>query len=226
MSDLFHPGVKKGWEGLVEDFAESEEGKALKAFLAEETGKGKKIFPPIPLRALTLIDPQDVKVVILGQDPYHGEHQANGLAFSVYSDIKIPPSLRNIFKEIKREFPDKHFENGDLTRWAEQGVLLLNAVLTVEESKPASHRKKGWEKLTDSIVDSLSKSSKPIVFMLWGADAQKRAAELQRENNLVLCSNHPSPLSATRGSVPFIGNNHFEKANEWLVTHGLTPIEW
>ncbi len=188
----------------------------------------EKIFPPEPLRALTITDLKDVKVVILGQDPYHGEGQANGLAFSVASDVRKPPSLKNIFKEIERSVGATQLTDGDLTPWAEQGVLLLNTSLTVEEGKPASHAKIGWNVLTDKLIELIASQDQPIVFMLWGKHAQNKKALIEKagKGHLILESNHPSPLSAMRGPVPFMGNNHFRLANDWLSKQGLRPIVW
>lgn len=220
-------GIKPGWKPIVEAFFNSPKGQQLKAFL-DERRKVATIYPPDPLRALKLIDLEQVKVVILGQDPYHGEGQANGLAFSVTEGQKLPPSLKNIFKEIARETGKAQETNGDLTRWAKQGVLLLNPVLTVEQGKAGSHVGKGWECLTDKLIEAVAKDGKPTVFMLWGKHAQAKKELIEKEAgaHLILESNHPSPLSATKGPVPFIGNNHFKKANEWLMEHHEAPIDW
>lgn len=166
---------------------------------------------------------KDVKVVILGQDPYHGAGQAHGLAFSVNPDKPIPPSLRNIYKEIEDEYKVPFTRTGDLHDWAKQGVLLLNPILTVEEGKPLSHQSYGWQNFTDEALRMLDKEDKPIVFLLWGAKAQQAKKLLHNPNHLVLTSPHPSPLSASRG---FFGNGHFKKANEFLEAHGETPIDW
>lgn len=220
--------VQKAWFPIVSEFARSKEGLALEKELQKRESEGCKIYPPNPFRALEIIKPEDVKVVILGQDPYHGPAQANGLAFSVRKDVRVPPSLRNIFKEIHREYPEAEFSCGELEGWAKQGVLLLNAVLTVEEGKPGSHATMGWEKLTDEVIRTLAQSKKPIVFMLWGKFAQEKKSIIEKcgENCLILESNHPSPLSATRGPIPFLGNNHFKKANAWLSTRGRKEIDW
>ena len=169
---------------------------------------------------LTGVD--DVKVVILGQDPYHGRSQADGLAFSVQKGIKLPPSLRNIFKEIEDDLGLDSPKHGDLSFLAEQGVLLLNSVLTVNEGDPASHANRGWEAFTDKIVEILD-HKKNIVFMLWGGYAQKKASKIDKESHCILKATHPSPLSAHRG---FFGCRHFSKANEYLVLNGLNPIKW
>ncbi len=179
---------------------------------------GKEIF-----RAFDLIDFEAVKVVILGQDPYHGPKQANGLAFSVREGITKPPSLVNIFKEIEMEFGKPMPKSGDLERWAKQGVLLLNATLTVKARQAGSHQKKGWEEFTDAVIQQLSAEREHLVFMLWGAYAQKKGAIIDPGKHLVLKSAHPSPFSADRG---FFGNNHFKKANEYLKQHGMEEIDW
>lgn len=164
-----------------------------------------------------------VKVVIIGQDPYHGPNQAHGLCFSVQDGQKIPPSLVNIYKEIETETGKKMPASGNLTRWADQGVLLLNATLTVEAGKAASHQKHGWEEFTDAVIRELNEKGENIVFILWGAPAQRKGHFIDRNKHLVLESPHPSPLSAYRG---FFGNNHFTKANDYLQAHHKTPIEW
>ena len=166
---------------------------------------------------------KDVKVVILGQDPYHGKGQAHGLSFSVEEGVKLPPSLRNIYKEIEAEFGCKMSASGCLTPWAEQGVLLLNAVLSVEEGQPNSHAGIGWEQVTDSIIEQVSEECEHVVFMLWGAYAQKKECLINASKHLVLKSPHPSPFSAHKG---FLGNGHFKKANSFLEAHSLKPIFW
>jgi uracil-DNA glycosylase len=179
---------------------------------------GKEIF-----RAFDLTAFDHVKVVILGQDPYHGPKQANGLAFSVRDGIPMPPSLVNIFKEIKNEFGKELPPSGNLERWAKQGVLLLNATLTVRARQAGSHQKKGWEEFTDSVIQHISQEKEEIVFMLWGAYAQKKGAIIDESRHLVLKSPHPSPFSADRG---FFGNGHFKKANEYLKEKGKGEIDW
>jgi len=184
---------------------------------------GAVIFPPQPLRALELTPPDKVRVVILGQDPYHGRGQAEGLAFSVAPGVAIPPSLRNIFKELQRDLgepvPAFPTPGGSLVRWARHGVLLLNTCLTVEEGQPASHSGKGWELLTDRILQTVSNDASPVVFMLWGSHAQSKRALIDASRHLVLCANHPSPLSALRPPVPFIGCGHFSQARAWRGKH-------
>lgn len=164
-----------------------------------------------------------VRVVIIGQDPYHGEGQANGLAFSVRPGVSLPPSLVNIFKEVHAETGAPMPVDGDLRRWSRQGVLLLNAALTVRAGQPRSHRGLGWEEFTDAAVRVLEATGRPLVYMLWGADAQRKGAGIDRGRSLVLRSPHPSPLSAHRG---FFGNGHFNMANRWLAAHGETPVVW
>lgn len=164
-----------------------------------------------------------VKVVIIGQDPYHGPNQAQGLSFSVPANQKIPPSLQNIYKELEREYQQPIYRSGDLQDWAKQGVLLLNAALSVEAGKPNSHANIGWKTFTDDILRVLNKEDRPIVFMLWGYNARQAAKFLNNPNHLVLQSTHPSPLSAHKG---FIGCNHFKQANSFLESHGLEPIHW
>ena len=217
--------VAPGWQPLVDRFFASAAGQQLLAFLQARLDAGAVIFPPQPLRALELTPPEAVRVVILGQDPYHGRGQGEGLAFSVAPGVRVPPSLRNIFKEIQRDLgvPPPAFPapGGSLVAWAQQGVLLLNACLTVEEAQPASHAGKGWELLTDAVIRHVAEGDRPVVFMLWGSHAQsKRAFIPQGRGHLVLTSNHPSPLSALRPPVPFMGNGHFGKARAFREQHG------
>lgn len=215
--------VAPDWQGLVAHFFESDKGAALLAFLRQRLDSGAVVFPPAPLRALELTPPDAVRVVILGQDPYHGRGQAEGLAFSVAPGVALPPSLRNIFKELQRDLgePPPAFPSpgGSLVRWARHGVLLLNTCLTVEEGQPASHSGKGWEVLTDSIIQAVSQNAAPVVFMLWGSHAQSKRALIDAKRHLVLCANHPSPLSALRPPVPFIGCGHFSQARVWREKH-------
>ena len=206
--------VAPGWQPLVDGFFAGGRGQALLAFLQARLQAGAVIFPPQPLRALELTPPDAVRVVILGQDPYHGRGQAEGLAFSVAPGVALPPSLRNIFKELQRDLgtppPAFPLPGGSLAKWATSGVLLLNTTLTVEEGQPASHAGKGWEVLTDAVIRHVAEGPRPVVFMLWGAHAQgKRAVIPADRGHLVLCANHPSPLSALRPPVPFIGCGHF-----------------
>lgn len=186
----------------------------------------RTIYPPAGdiFNALHLTPLKDVRVVILGQDPYHGEHQAHGLCFSVLPDQPdIPPSLVNIFRELHDDLGCRMPDNGCLVHWAEQGVLLLNTVLTVRAHQPASHQNKGWEQFTDAIIHAVSEQDRPIVFMLWGSQAQTKAPMLRNPKHLILRAPHPSPLSAYRG---FFGCGHFSKCNEFLVQHGAAPIDW
>ena len=217
--------VATGWQALVDAFFASASGAKLLNYLAQRLVAQAAIFPPQPLRALELTAPEDVRVVILGQDPYHGRGQAEGLAFSVASGVRLPPSLQNIFKEMRRdlgtEFPPFPDPGGSLVKWAQNGVLLLNTSLTVEEGQAASHSGKGWEVLTDAVIRHVAEQGRPTVFMLWGAHAQsKRALIPADKGHLVLTSNHPSPLSALRPPVPFIGNGHFSQAREFRRRHG------
>lgn len=183
------------------------------------------IYPPARqiFRAFDLCKFEATKVVILGQDPYHGPKQANGLCFSVSPEVAMPPSLVNIFKEIKEDLGNPMPTNGDLTRWAQQGVLLLNATLTVRAGQPGSHQHQGWEIFTNAIISILSHNKKNLVFLLWGNYAQQKEALIDTQKHLVLKSPHPSPYSADRG---FFGNHHFSKTNAYLTAHGLTPIAW
>lgn len=221
--------VASGWKPVLEEFFRSEKGRSLRAFLEGRKAQGAVIFPPTPFRALELTDLSDAKVVIMGQDPYHEKGQAQGLAFSVAPGCRIPPSLRNIFKELGREFGMSAPDSGDLSSWAAQGVLLINAVFTVEEGKAGGHAGKGWEVLTDEIIRRLARDASPKAFLLWGAYAQKKEALIRGEasgRHLVLSCNHPSPLSASRPPVPFVGCGHFARANEWLAEQGLEPVDW
>ena len=224
--------VAPGWQALVAHFFESKTGLDLLAFLRHRLADGAVVFPPVPLRALELTAPETVRVVILGQDPYHGRGQAEGLAFSVAPGVAFPPSLRNIFKELQRDLgePPPVFPSpgGSLVRWARHGVLLLNTCLTVEEGLPASHARKGWEVLTDSIIKAVSQGTSPVVFMLWGNHAQSKQVLIDASRHLILCANHPSPLSALRPPTPFIGCGHFSQARAWRdrhATHWRSPAE-
>ncbi|OZI28079.1 uracil-DNA glycosylase [Bordetella genomosp. 1] len=193
----------------------------------QRLAEGAVVYPATPWRALAELAPHEVRVVILGQDPYHGPGQAQGLAFSVPDDCKCPPSLRNIFKEILREQPDAGPLGHDLGSWVRQGVLLLNTSLTVEDGQAGSHAKRGWETVTDAIFARVAQDTEPKAFLLWGAHAQAKAALLPAgHRHLVLQSNHPSPLSASRPPVPFLGCGHFSQVNAWLATQGKTLIDW
>lgn len=199
--------------------------RSLSIFLDERRASTSEVYPPANelFNALVRTSPEDVKVVILGQDPYHSAGQAHGLCFSVNRGTPIPPSLRNIFQELQEELGVPAPEHGCLNAWADEGVLLLNAVLTVEEGRPGSHQGKGWEKFTDSVIQALNMAGKPLVFMLWGAQAQKKGGVIDDQKHCVLRAPHPSPLSAYRG---FFGCGHFVKANEFLVSRGQKPVDW
>jgi len=216
--------VAPGWQPLVDEFFASPVGQKLLAFLRERLAAGAVIFPPQPLRALQLTPPEAVRVVILGQDPYHGRGQAEGLAFSVAPGVPLPPSLRNIFKELQRDLgmapPAFPQPGGSLVRWATHGVLLLNTCLTVEEGQAASHAGRGWEVLTDAVIRHVAQTAPPAVFMLWGAHAQGKRALVEGRQHLVLVANHPSPLSALRPPLPFIGCGHFGQARAWKESRG------
>ena len=211
--------VAAGWRPLVDAFFGAPTGQKLLGFLRQRLETGAVIFPPRPLRALELAPPEQLRVVILGQDPYHGRGQAEGLAFSVPSGVPLPPSLRNIFKELERDpgTPQPKFPEpgGSLVKWATHGVLLLNTCLTVEEGRPASHSGRGWEVLTDAVIRHAAESGPALVFMLWGAHAQSKRALIDSSRHKVLTANHPSPLSALRPPVPFIGCGHFGAARAW-----------
>lgn len=224
--DPEHWPVARGWESVVRGFLNSDAGVQLAAFMKARLDAGAIIYPPRPFRALELTPLRSVRAVILGQDPYHGHGQAEGLAFSVPEGVKLPPSLRNIFKELRCSPADPLPVNGSLSSWAERGVLLLNASLTVEDGKPGSHAGKGWESLTDAVLAEVAAHSSPCVYLLWGAHAQAKAGLIREiagrhaQDALVLQANHPSPLSATRPPVPFIGCGHFAQARSWLSARG------
>lgn len=225
------PGTNRGikldasWLQLLQDEFEAPYMQTLRQFLRQEKGQGKRIYPPGDeiFHALNATGFDKVKVVILGQDPYHGPGQAHGLCFSVKPGISVPPSLQNIYKELASDVGCQPPHHGCLDYWAEQGVLLLNAVLTVEAKRAASHQGKGWERFTDSIINLLNTRRRNIVFMLWGSYAQKKGAMIDRQKHLVLQSPHPSPLSAHRG---FFGNRHFSRCNDYLQACDIAPIDW
>ena len=216
--------IAESWKNVLSTEFEKEYFVSLVEFVKQEY-KSQRIFPPGReiFRAFDKCAFEDVKVVILGQDPYHGPGQANGLCFSVGEGVPFPPSLVNIFKEIKEDLGRELPPNGSLDRWAEQGVLLLNATLTVRAHQAGSHQKKGWEQFTDAVIQQLNNQRKHIVYMLWGSYAQKKGAMVNAAENLVLKSPHPSPLSAHRG---FFGNRHFSRANYYLQEQGKTSIDW
>lgn len=197
----------------------------LAAFLDTELDAGKQIFPQTSeyFAALALTPLDRVKVVILGQDPYHGDGQAHGLCFSVQPGVRVPPSLKNIYKELESDLSIPKENHGNLESWARQGVLLLNSVLTVERGLAASHRGRGWERFTDAVIAKVNALPHPVVFLLWGAYAQKKAGFVDTDRHLVLKAAHPSPLSAHNG---FLGCRHFSKANSFLEANGMQPIDW
>ena len=222
--------VAPDWQALVDEFFASTTGQKLLAFLQARLQAGASIFPPQPLRALELTPPEAVRVVILGQDPYHGRGQAEGLAFSVAPGVGLPPSLRNIFKELQRDvgtpWPTFPTPGGSLVKWAQNGVLLLNTCLTVEEGQAASHSGKGWEQLTDAIIAQVAQGPRPVVFMLWGSHAQSKRALIPTDRgHLVLVANHPSPLSALRPPLPFIGCGHFGQARAFKLAQQAQSAE-
>ena len=217
--------LNKEWLSLLEDEFDLPYMGDLSQFLRLEQAAGKIIYPAGNniFAALNTTPLSQVKVVILGQDPYHGPNQAHGLSFSVPKGVVIPPSLKNIYKEIKNEFGEKPPTHGNLITWANQGVLLLNSVLTVEHSKAASHQGKGWEQFTDQVIKIISNERQNIVFLLWGAYAQKKGQSIDKSKHLVLSAPHPSPLSAHRG---FLGCQHFSKTNDYLQSSNQIPIDW
>ena len=212
------------WDVLLKDEFQKPYYLNLRKFLVQEY-KTQTIYPNMNdiFNALKYTDYKDVKVVMLGQDPYHQPNQAHGLCFSVKKGVKAPPSLQNMYKEIHAEYGYPIPDHGELTYWAEQGVLMLNTVLTVRESQPNSHKGMGWEIFTDNIISLLNQRPDPMVFLLWGANARAKKKIITNPNHLVLESAHPSPLSAYNG---FFGNNHFKKANEFLKSKGLKEIDW
>lgn len=220
--------VPESWRAVLEPVWSSPKSRALGGFLKAEEAAGKPIYPPrgSRLAALELTPLNQVKVVILGQDPYHGPGQAHGLSFSVQPEVRVPPSLANIYKELKADLGLPIPSHGNLTSWARQGVLLLNNALTVEDGKPASHQGKGWEDITDAIVAAVAAKAEPCVFMLWGSHAKKKAASvpgLMHSHHLILTAPHPSPLSAHTG---WFGSGHFSKANAFLESHGRGAVDW
>lgn len=222
--------VAADWKPVVDAFLASPQGQQLAAFIRERLAAGATIYPPRPLRALELTPLHSVRAVILGQDPYHGAGQAEGLAFSVARGVRLPPSLRNIFKEL-RPAPEQPLpDHGSLVDWARRGVLLLNTILTVEDGRPGTHARKGWESLTDALLTEVAQTASPCVYLLWGAHAQAKAGLIEEtalrhgREALVLRANHPSPLSASRPPVPFLGSGHFVRAREWLAARGYPGV--
>ena len=216
--------IEESWKKQLQAEFEKDYFIKLTDFVRNEYAS-TQIFPPGKLifNAFNLCPFDKAKVVIIGQDPYHGPGQAHGLCFSVNDGVAFPPSLKNIFKEIQDDLGIPVPESGNLTRWANQGVLLLNATLTVRAHQAGSHQKKGWEEFTDAAIRALAEQREHLVFILWGAYAQKKGAFIDRNKHLVLASAHPSPLSAYNG---FFGNKHFSRANEYLMAHGETPVSW
>ena len=217
--------IHESWRNHLSPEFDSPYMAKLEAFLQSERDAGKQIFPPSELwfKALDMTPLDQVKIVILGQDPYHGPGQAHGLSFSVPKGVRTPPSLVNIFKELNSDLGIEPASHGNLEAWAQQGVLLLNSVLTVEAHKAGSHQKKGWETFTDAVIRLVNEQPRPIVFILWGAYAQAKASFVDESRHLVIRSVHPSPLSAHRG---FFGTKPFSKANAFLEKNDVTPIDW
>lgn len=212
-----------GWNSYLKEEMSSNYFKTLMETV-DSLYETSMVFPPKEevYKAFDLVDFKDVKVVIIGQDPYHGAFQANGLSFSVSKGVKLPPSLQNIYKELESDLGIRNL-NGDLSKWAEQGVFLLNATLTVEEKKAGSHQKIGWEKFTDAVIEQLSKHREDIVFILWGSYAQKKGKNIDRSKHCVIETVHPSPLSVYRG---FYGSKPFSKSNGYLASKGIKTIDW
>lgn len=220
--------VPESWRSALDPVLASPKSRALGAFLKSEEAAGKAVYPPrgTRLAALELCPLDRVKVVILGQDPYHGPGQAHGLSFSVQDGVRVPPSLVNIYKELESDLGLPRPAGGNLSHWARQGVLLLNAALTVEDGKPASHQGKGWEELTDAVVAAVAAKAEPCVFLLWGSHARKKAMsvpKLAHSHHLVLTAPHPSPLSAHTG---FLGCRHFSQANAFLEAQARGAVDW
>jgi uracil-DNA glycosylase len=217
--------LEPSWKSHVGDYLQRDDMQALAGFLRERKARGARIYPPGPqiFAALDATPFDAAKVVILGQDPYHGAGQAHGLCFSVQPGVPVPPSLDNIFKELQRDLGVPRPDHGCLLPWARQGVLLLNAVLTVEDGRAGAHAGKGWEGFTDHVVETLNREREGLVFLLWGSYAQAKGKVIDPQRHRVLKAPHPSPLSAHRG---FIGCGHFSAANQYLARRGLAPIDW
>lgn len=216
--------ISDSWKHILKDEFEKDYFTRLAGFVKDEY-RTTTVYPPggLIFNAFNLCPFDNVKAVIIGQDPYHGPNQAHGLCFSVRDGVDFPPSLVNIFKEIESDLGYKPLRTGNLERWASQGVLLLNATLTVRAHAAGSHQKKGWEEFTDSVISHLNREKQNLVFFLWGAYAQKKGESIDRSRHLVLESVHPSPLSASRG---FFGNKHFSRCNSYLSEHGKDPVNW
>ena len=216
--------IEESWKNILKDEFEKPYFKLLTQFIREEYSS-QQIYPPAKLifNAFDQCPFDQVKVVIIGQDPYHNPGQANGLCFSVNDGVQIPPSLFNIYKEIKDDLGKNIPKSGNLERWSKQGVLLLNATLTVRAHQAGSHQGKGWEQFTDTVIDKLSNKRENLVFILWGSFAQRKGENIDANRHLILKSPHPSPLSVHRG---FFGNQHFSRSNDYLIRHGREPIDW
>lgn len=216
--------INAEWKEVLEEEFEKPYFKKLRGFIRDEY-RSSTIFPKGQdiFKAFNATPFSEVKVVILGQDPYHGPGQANGLCFSVNPDVKLPPSLINIFKEVESDLGGEYTRDGNLERWAEQGVFLLNATLTVKAGEAGSHQNKGWEQFTDAVIAALAEKKEGLVYLLWGSYAQKKGALISADKNLILKSVHPSPLSAYRG---FLGCKHFSKTNAYLSANGKNPVNW
>jgi len=215
--------IEPSWRKVLDKEFEKPYWEALSSFVKEEYVSKKVYQPPAYLfRAFELCPFEEVKVVVVGQDPYHNPGQANGLSFAVNRGISLPPSLKNIFKEIQSDLGVEPEPSGDLSRWARQGVLMLNSVLTVLANSPASHKGKGWEVFTDAVIESLNQNKEHVVYMLWGNYAKEKGRVVDKKMNLVLTSGHPSPYSAQF----FFGNHHFSRCNDYLKEHGKEPIDW
>lgn len=214
------------WKAALTEFLLSDKMDHLREFLRQEISENKTIYPPSTMifNALDSTPLNQVKAVIIGQDPYHGPDQAHGLSFSVQRGVAVPPSLRNIFHELQSDLAIPVAKHGNLSKWAEQGVLLLNSVLTVEAGQPTSHQKQGWEDFTDTVIDVLNQQRENIVFILWGAYAQRKGQRIDQSKHLILKAVHPSPLAANRGG--FFGCKAFSKTNHYLKQNGIEPIDW
>ena len=217
--------LRAEWLQLLESEFSSDYMKQLGEFLRAEKAQGKEIYPPGGefFAALEATPPASVKVVILGQDPYHGPGQAHGLSFSVRGRQRIPPSLQNVFRELQSDLGLRTPSHGDLSSWADEGVLLLNSILSVERGVAGAHQGRGWERFTDAVIAAVNAGTLPVVFMLWGAQAQRKGSAINRDRHCVLTAPHPSPLSAHRG---FLGCQHFSQANRFLVEHQRGPVDW
>jgi uracil-DNA glycosylase len=220
--------VAPGWKPVTDEFLATDMGHQLVRYVDRRVAEGAVVYPGSVFRALELTPPSEVRVVIVGQDPYHGPGQAQGLAFSVADGQKLPPSLRNMLQEVEADTGMPSQCRGDLSAWARQGVLLLNTALTVEDGQPQSHANRGWEALTDALLAHVANGTEPLVFLLWGAAAQRKRPLIERGPHRVLTANHPSPLSARRPPEPFIGCRHFSQVNALLaqLRPGTPPIRW